>query len=72
MRHGCIIAALFLAGCAAMPEVADGGFPLGKHSNWRMTGGADFERKTWFVCFWRPWGAAENNAVAAADKVVLP
>jgi len=72
MRLAFAATMLFCAGCAVMPEVADGGFPLGKHSNWRMTGGADFDRKVWFVMFYRPWGNAENDAVAAADKVVIP
>jgi len=72
MRHGCAIAALFIAGCASVPvDLNNGGIPLAK-SGWQMSGGADFDKKIWFVCFWRPWGDAENNAVAAADKVVLP
>lgn len=71
MRHGCIIAALFLAGCASMPDMQGGGLPLAK-SGWRMTGGADFERRAWFVTFWRPWGQAESDAAAAADKIVIP
>jgi len=48
-----------------------GGLPLAK-SGWRMTGGADFERRAWFVTFWRPWGQAENDAASAADKIILP
>jgi hypothetical protein len=37
-----------------------------------MAGGADFEKQAWFVMFWRPWGKAETDAAAAADKIVLP
>jgi hypothetical protein len=71
MRHAALLIALFATGCAAMPDLKGDGLGLGK-SNWRMAGGADFERKVWFVTFWRPWGAAETQAAAAADKIVLP
>jgi hypothetical protein len=54
-----------------MPPLQGEGLPLAK-SGWRMTGGADFEKKLWFVTFWRPWGAAETQAAIAADKIVLP
>ena len=71
MRLGCIIAALFLAGCASMPDMEGGGLPLAR-SGWRMSGGADFDKQAWFVLFWRPWGKAESDAASAADKIVLP
>ena len=71
MRHIAAVVALFCASCATMPDVKDGGLPLAK-SGWRMTGGADFDKKVWFVMFWRPWGKAESDAVAAADKIVIP
>jgi len=64
--------ALFCAGCASVPNMtSDAGLPIAK-SGWRMSGGADFDKKLWFVMFWRPWGNAEREVVAAADKVVLP
>ena len=71
MRLPLIVAALLLAGCASMPTMQGDGLPLAK-TGWRMTGGADFERRVWFVTFWRPWGQAETEAAAAADKIVLP
>ena len=71
MRHVAALVALFCAGCATMPDMKDGGLPLAK-SGWRMSGGADFEKQAWFVLFWRPWGKAESDAAAAADKIVLP
>ena len=71
MRHVALVVALFCSGCASMPDMKDGGLPLAK-SGWRMSGGADFKKQAWFVLFWRPWGEAETQAAAAADKVVLP
>ena len=71
MRWACMVAALFLAGCASMPDLKDGGLPLAG-SGWRMTGGADLEKQAWFLLFWRPWGKAESDAAIAADKIVLP
>lgn len=61
---GMAVAALALAGCASMPDLSGGGLPLGK-SGWSMSGGADFQKRVWFVCFVRPFGAREN---AAADS----
>jgi hypothetical protein len=52
---------LLLASCASMPDITGGGIPLAK-SGWQMTGGADFDKKVWFLMFWRPWGAAEKEA----------
>jgi hypothetical protein len=66
-----IVAAIALTSCASMPDIKDGGLPLAR-SGWRMTGGADFDKKVWFVMFWRPWGRAEQDAAAVADKIVLP
>ena len=54
-----------------MPAMSGEGLPLAK-SGWRMTGGADFDKKVWFVTFWRPWGATETQAAIDADKIVLP
>jgi len=71
MRHIAIVAALFATGCASMPDLKGDGLPLGK-SGWQMTGGADFQRRVWFVTFWRPWGAAETQAAIDADRIVLP
>ncbi len=71
MRHVAALVALFCAGCASMPDMQREGFGLGK-SNWRMAGGADFDKKVWFVTFWRPWGAAETQAAIDADKIVIP
>ena len=71
MRHIALAVALFCAGCATMPDLKDGGLGIAK-SGWRMSGGADFERKAWFLLLWRPWGQAESDAASAADKIVLP
>lgn len=71
MRLAFAAMVLFCAGCASMPDVKDGGLAIAR-TGWRMSGGADFERKAWFVMFWRPWGKAESDAAAAADKIVLP
>jgi hypothetical protein len=71
MRHIAVGLALFCASCATMPDMKGEGLPLAK-SGWRMTGGADFEKKLWFVTFWRPWGEAESKAAADADKILLP
>jgi hypothetical protein len=71
MRHVVALMALFATGCATMPDLKGNGLPLGK-SGWQMTGGADFQKKVWFVTFWRPWGAAETKAAIDADKIVLP
>jgi hypothetical protein len=64
-------ALLFCAGCASMPQMEGDALPLGK-TGWRLAGGADFQKQVWFVMFWRPWGKAETDAAAAADKIVLP
>jgi hypothetical protein len=70
-RLACILAALLATGCATMPDLDGTGLPLGK-SGWQMTGGADFEKKLWFVTFWRPWGKQEKDAAIDADRIVLP
>ena len=69
MRLYALAVALLATGCATMPDLEGTGLPLGK-SGWQMTGGADFEKKLWFVTFWRPWGAAEKDA--ATTEIVLP
>jgi hypothetical protein len=71
MRALALLLALFATGCASMPDMQGGGLPLAK-SGWRLAGGADFDKKVWFVTFWRPWGKAETDAAVAADKIVLP
>jgi hypothetical protein len=71
MRHVALVVALFCASCASMPDMEGEGLPLAK-SGWRLAGGADFEKQAWFVLFWRPWGKAESDAAASADKIVLP
>jgi hypothetical protein len=50
-----------------MPDMADGGLPLGK-SGWQMSGGLDFDKQCYFVMFWKPWGANEK----ALGKALLP
>jgi hypothetical protein len=56
-----LLALLFLlTSCASMPDMDGGGIPLAK-SGWQMTGGADFDKKVWFLMFWRPWGEAEKE-----------
>ena len=62
---------LFCAGCASMPQMQGDGLRLGR-TGWQMSGGMDWDKKVWFVMFWRPWGKAETDAAAAADKIVLP
>ena len=71
MRLAALLLALFATGCATMPDMKGGGLPLGK-SGWQLHGGADFEKKVWFVTFWRPWGKQEIDAAIDADKIVLP
>jgi hypothetical protein len=71
MRALALLLALFATGCASMPDIKGGGLPLGK-SGWQLHGGADFQKRVWFVTFWRPWGAAEIKAAEDADKIVLP
>jgi hypothetical protein len=71
MRLLALVAALFATGCSSMPDLKGGGLPLGK-SGWQFTGGADFQKRVWFVTFWRPWGAAETKAAEDADKIILP
>ena len=71
MRHVLALVALLATGCATMPPLDGKGLPLAK-SGWRMTGGADFEKKLWFVTFWRPWGESESKAALEADKILLP
>ena len=71
MRHVFAGMALFCASCATMPDLEDGGLAIAR-SGWRMTGGADFERKAWFLLLWRPWGSDEKEAAIDADRMVLP
>jgi len=64
--------ALLVAGCASVPVGLDNnGLPLGK-SGWQLSGGADFDRKMWFILFYKPWGKQEIDAAALADQIVLP
>ena len=71
MRLLALALALLATGCASMPAMQGEGLPLAK-TGWRATGGADFEKRVWFVMFWRPWGAAETQAAIDADRIVLP
>ena len=71
MRLLALALALLATGCASMPAMQGEGLPLAK-TGWRATGGADFEKRVWFVMFWRPWGAAETQAAIDAEKIVLP
>ena len=71
MRHIAAAMMLCCAGCASLPQMSGTGLPLGK-SGWQFMGGADFDKKVWFVTFWKPWGAAETQAAIDADKIVLP
>jgi len=72
MRWACTIAALLATGCASVPlDLDNGGVPLAK-TGWQLSGGADFDRKMWYVLFWKPWGKAEADAAIDAEKIVLP
>jgi hypothetical protein len=71
MRFAALVLALLATGCASMPQMNGDSLSLGK-SGWQMSGGADFDKKVWFVMFWRPWGKSETDAAAVADKIVLP
>jgi hypothetical protein len=72
MRHVFAGMALFCASCATIPlDLQNGGVPLAK-TGWQLSGGADFERRLWYVLFWKPWGAAETQAAIDAEKIVLP
>jgi hypothetical protein len=71
MRLIAAVVALYCAGCASMPQLSGTGLALGK-SGWQLHGGADFDKKVWFVTFWRPWGKQEIDAAIDADKIVLP
>ena len=62
-----VACAVYISGCASMPDMADGGLPLGK-SGWQMSGGLDFDKQCYFVMFWKPWGANEK----ALGKALLP
>jgi hypothetical protein len=66
------ISALLVAGCASVPVGLDqNGLPLGK-SGWQLSGGADVDRKMWFILFYKPWGKQEIDAATEADQIVLP
>lgn len=54
------------SGCATMPDLDGGALPLGR-TGWQMSGGADFQRRCWYVLFSRPFGAKEE-AVAKSWK----
>lgn len=68
MRLLAVIAAVALTGCASLPDMGDGtGLPLGK-TGWQLSGGADFEKKVWFVLFTRPWGERESKVAEYFGK----
>lgn len=72
MRVALLAVSLLATGCASIPVGLDNnGLPLGK-SGWQLSGGADLERKSWFILFYKPWGKQELDAVSAADQIVLP
>jgi hypothetical protein len=72
MRLYALALALLATGCATMPlDLDNGGVPLAK-TGWQLSGGADFEKRLWYVLFWKPWGAAEKDAAIDAEKIVLP
>ena len=72
MRLLALALALAATGCASVPlDLKNGGVPLAK-TGWQLSGGADFERRLWYVLFWKPWGKAEIDAAADADRIVLP
>lgn len=60
MRALALAMLLAATGCATMPDLGGGGLPLGK-TGWSLTGGADFDKKVWFVLFSRPFGARESK-----------
>jgi hypothetical protein len=63
---------LMAVGCASVPTGLDNnGLPLGK-SGWQLSGGADFDRKMWFILFYKPWGKQELDGVITEDQIVLP
>jgi len=60
--------AVFVSGCASVPNLAqDGGLPLGK-SGWQFSGGIDLQRQAYWVCFVKPFGAQKRNLTAGWDK----
>ena len=66
------MAVLALAGCSTLQfDNANNGLPLGK-SGWQLSGGADLEKKVWYVLFVKPWGSKEASAASSADEIVLP
>ena len=72
MRHVLTLVALLCTSCATMPlDLKNGGVPLAK-TGWQLSGGADFERRLWYVLFWKPWGKQEIEAAADADRIILP
>jgi len=72
MRFWAVAVALLATGCASVPvDLNHGGLPLGR-SGWQLSGGADLDKKVWFVLFWKPWGKTEVDAALEAEKIVLP
>lgn len=72
MRLYALAFALLATGCASVPlDLDNGGVPLAK-TGWQLSGGADFDRKMWYVLFWKPWGKQERAAAIDAEKIVLP
>jgi hypothetical protein len=67
-----VVAALVLAGCSTLRfEQTNNGLTLGR-SGWQLSGGADFEKKVWYVLFVKPWGGKEIEAAQAAQNITLP
>lgn len=59
----------FLSSCASMPQLGDGGagLPLGR-TGWQLSGGVDFGKQVYFVCFVRPFGAKEKAVAESFAK----
>lgn len=68
MRLWMAMVGLLLTGCASMPDFEDSsGLPLGR-SGWQLSGGADFDKKVWFVAFVKPFGQREKDMAQAWGK----
>jgi len=67
-----LVAAFVLSGCASLPyDSTQNALPLGK-SGWQLSGGADFEKRVWYVLFVKPWGTKETAAAVSANQIVVP
>lgn len=72
MRALAALALLLSSGCASIPSgLNQNGLPLGE-SGWQLSGGADFNRKMWFVLFYKPWGEQTLDGVVTEEQIILP